>query len=178
MDIRLEHVIPISAQELWRALQTPEFDDFVAREYKLKAYTELEKQVKDNLIERRLRIIVGKGLPYISFGLAHKILGNSEIIYEELQGKYLDRYEMYWMDKWIEPSLFSNKIQVSGKLRLIPIDEGRCRLIREGSVHIKIFGVGHLLEGMVAEQAKNISKKFSLVVAKWSSKNAANKRGR
>lgn len=171
MDIRLEHVIPISAQELWRALQTPEFDDFVAREYKLKAYTELEKQVSDNLIERRLRIIVATDMSYIPSGLAHKILGSNEIIYEELQGKYLDRYEMYWKDKWIEPSSFSNKIQVSGKLQLIPIDEDQCRLIREGSVHIKIFGVGHLLEGMAVEQAKNISEKFSRVVAKWKSEN-------
>jgi len=171
MDICLENEIPISAQELWRTLHTPEFDAFIAKEYEFKAYMELEKQVSDNLIERRVRIIVGTDLSYIPFGLAHKILGSSEIIYEEFQGKYLDRYEMYWKDKWIEPSSFRNKIQISGKLRLIPIDDARCKLIREASVHIRIFGVGYILEAMAAEQAKKTSRKFSQVVTKWKSEN-------
>jgi hypothetical protein len=118
-----------------------------------------------------VRITVGTDLSYIPFGLAHKILGSNEIIYEEIQGKYLDRYEMYWKDKWIEPSSFRNKIQVSGNLQLIPVDDAQCKLIREAIVHIQIFGVGHILEGMAAEQAKKTSEKFSQVVAKWGSEN-------
>lgn len=74
----------------------------------------------------------------------------------------------------IEPSFFKNKIKVSGKLQLIPIDDARCTLIREGIVHIKLFGLGHLLEGIAAEQVGEISKKFSQVVAKWVAKNAGN----
>ena len=172
MDFRLENEIPMSAQELWRTLHTPEFDTFTAREYELKAYMELEKQVSDNLIHRRVHITIGTDLSYIPFGLAHKILGGNEIIYEEIQDKYLDRYEMHWKNKWIEPSLFKDKIRVSGVLRLNPIDEGRCKRIREMSIHIRIFGVGHILEGMAAEQAKRTSDKFSRVVAKWKSENA------
>jgi hypothetical protein len=171
MDIRLENVIPMSAQELWRILHTPEFDAFIAREYEFKAYTELERKVSDNMIERQVRIIVSTDLSYIPFGLAHKFLGSNEIIYEEIQGKYLDRYEMYLKAKWIKPSSFKDKVQVSGELRLIPIDEERCKLIREASVHIRIFGVGHILEGMAAEQARKTSEKFSHVVAKWKSEN-------
>ena len=172
MDFRLENEIPMSAQELWRTLHTPEFDTFTAREYELKAYMELEKQVSDNLIHRRVHITIGTDLSYIPFGLAHKILGGNEIIYEEIQDKYLDRYEMHWKNKWIEPSLFKDKIRVSGVLRLNPIDKGRCKRIREMSIHIRIFGVGHILEGMAAEQAKRTSNKFSRVVAKWKSENA------
>ena len=169
MDFRLENEIPMSAQELWRILHTPEFDAFAAREYELKAYEELEKQVTDNLIHRRVRIITGTDLSYIPLGLAHKILGDNEIIYEEIQDIYLDRYEMHWENKWIEPSSLKDKIRVSGVLRLIPIDEGRCKRIREMSYHIRIFGVGSILEGMVAEQAKKTNEKFSQVVAKWKS---------
>ena len=65
---------------------------------------------------------------------------------------------MHWKNKWIEPSLFIDKIRVSGVLRLIPIDEIRCRRIREMSIHIGIFGVGPILEGMVAEQEKKQAK--------------------
>jgi hypothetical protein len=94
MDIRHEDVVPVSAKELWQVLQTPEFDDFIAREYKLKVYREIERQVSDNLIERRMRIVAAPDLSAIPFALAKKIPGN-EITCEELQGKYLDRYEMY-----------------------------------------------------------------------------------
>ncbi len=171
MDIQLENEIPISAEELWQTLHTPEFDAFIAKEYEFKEYAELERQVSGNLVHRRVRIITGTDLSYIPFGLAHKILGGNEIIYEEIQDKYLDRYEMHWEDKWIEPSSFRNKIQVSGKLQLIPIDDARCKRIREMSIAIRMFGVGHILEGMVAVQAKKTSEKFSRVVTKWESEN-------
>jgi hypothetical protein len=173
MDIRLENEVPMAAKELWQTLHTPAFDAFTVREYELKAYLELEKkQVSDNLIHRRIRIITGTDLSYIPFGLAHKILGGNEIIYEEVQHKYLDRYEMHWKNKWIEPPLFKDKIRVSGVLRLIPVDEGRCMRIREMSIRIRVFGIGPILEGMAAEQAKKTSGKFSHLVAKWKSENA------
>jgi hypothetical protein len=172
MNIRVENEVPMSAQELWRIMHTSEFDAFAAREYELMAYKELEKEVSDNLIHRRLRVITRTGLSYIPMGIAHKIIGDNAIIYEEIQDIYKDRYEMHWENKWIEPPAFKDKIQVSGWLRLIPIDEGRCKRIREMSVHIRIFGVGRLLEGMVVEQAKKTSEKFSQVVAKWKSENA------
>ncbi|MBW1792632.1 MAG: hypothetical protein JRJ14_10325 [Deltaproteobacteria bacterium] len=78
MDTLLENEIPISAEELWRTLHTPEFDAFTAREYEFKEYTELEKQVSGNLIHRRVRITTGTDLSYIPFGLAHKILGGND----------------------------------------------------------------------------------------------------
>ena len=117
------------------------------------------------------RIVAAADFSSVPFGLANKIPDN-EITYEELQSKYLDRYEMHWKSTWIEPSSFRDKIKVSGKLQLIPLDGTRCTLIREGSVHIKIFGVGRLLESLAAEQVGNISKKFSDVVTKWKAKNA------
>jgi hypothetical protein len=35
MDIQLENEIPISAEELWRTLHTPDFDDFIAKRISL-----------------------------------------------------------------------------------------------------------------------------------------------
>ncbi len=57
MDFYVENEIPMSAQELWRTMHTPEFDAFVAREYGLYAYIELERQVSDNMLKRRVRIV-------------------------------------------------------------------------------------------------------------------------
>ena len=169
MDIRLEDEIPISAEELWRILHTPEFDAFTAREYELKEYTELEKRVSDILIWRRVRIVTGTDLSYIPFGLAHKLVGGNQVIYEEIQTQYRHRYEMTWKNEWIEPARFRDKIRVSGTLRLYPFDEERCKRIRDMLIHVRIFGIGPILEGMAAEQAKKTGRKFSQVVAKWKS---------
>lgn len=169
IDIRLEDEIPISAEALRRILHTPEFDAFTAREYELKEYTELEKRVSDNLIRRRVRIVTGMDLSYIPFGLAHKLVGGNEVIYEEIQNQCRDRYEMTWKNGWIEPARFRDRIRVSGALRLYPLDEERCKRIREMLIHIRIFSIGPILEGMAAEQAKKTGRKFSQMVAKWKS---------
>jgi len=167
MDIRIANEIPMSAQGLWQIMHTPQFDAFTAREYELKEYTEIERSVAETLTRRRVRIVTGTDLSYIPWGLAHKILHGNRVVYEETQYKYNHRYEMRWSGKWIEPRLFKKKVRVSGTVRLIPIDDGRCKRIREMSIHIDIFGVGPILEGIVAEHAKKTSGKFSRVVAKW-----------
>ncbi|MEE8381685.1 MAG: hypothetical protein V3R78_07405 [Thermodesulfobacteriota bacterium] len=46
-----------------------------------------------------MRIITGTKFSYIPFGLAHKILGSNEVVYEEIQDKYRDRHEMHWENK-------------------------------------------------------------------------------
>ena len=154
---------------MWRILHTPEFDAFTAREYELKEYTELEKKVSDNLIQRKVRVVTGTELSYIPFGMAHKLLGGNEVVYEEIQNQYLDRYEATWKNQWIEPARFRDKIRVSGTLRLHPLDEEWCRRVRDMRIHIRIFGIGPILEGMAAEQAKKTGQRFSQMVAKWKS---------
>jgi hypothetical protein len=71
----------------------------------------------------------------------------------------------------MEPLRFKDKIRVSGVLQLIPIDESRCRRIREIRVQIRIFGIGAILESMAAEQANRTSEKFTQVVARWKTMN-------
>ena len=167
MDIRIENEIPISARELWKILHTPEFDAFTAKEYELKEYREMERSTAHGLTKRRVRIVAGTDLSYIPWGLAHKILRGDEVVYEETQYKYTHRHEMRWSTEWIEPPLLKNKIRVSGTLRLIPIDEDRCKRIRDMSIRITLFGIGSILEGRVAEQARKTSEKFCRMVAKW-----------
>ncbi len=157
----------MSAQELWKILGTPEFDTFVAKEYELKEYTELERSITESLTKRRVRIVTGTNLSYIPWGFAHKILRSDRVVYEETQYKYNHRYEMRWSNEWLEPPLLKDRLRGRGRLRLIPIDEGRCKRIREMTLHIDLFAVGPILEGMAAERAKKTSGKFSRVVAKW-----------
>ena len=174
MNIRIEHEVPMSANELWQTLYTPEFDAFLVREYELKSHTELEKQVSDNMIHRRVRIVTGTDQSYISSATVQRLLGGRDIIYEEIQYKYLDRYEMRWETEWIEPSSLKDKVRISGVLRLAPIDDNLCLRIMEGTVNVRVFGLGGLLERIMAQHTQTTGDMFSQVVAKWKSEKAKN----
>lgn len=167
MELRLENAVPMSAPELWRTVQAPEFDAFVAKELELYPHIRLERQSSGNLIRRRLSISLSNvDLPDITRKAANKVLGGDEIVYEEIQGTHLDRFQMPWK---IRPPVLTKKFHASGVLRLAPIDESRCLRIMEGRIHIRLFGLGGLLERMIAEQVKSTSDQFSDLVAKWKS---------
>ena len=93
MHIYLENEIPMSAKELWQTMHTPEFDAFVAKEYGLSGYIELESQVLDNMLKRRVRIVSPIDRNFMIRRIARTILGQDKIIYEEIQEKYLDQFK-------------------------------------------------------------------------------------
>jgi hypothetical protein len=66
MDFLIENVIPMSAPELCSVLHTPGFDAFMAREYVLKVYFELEKIISNQMMQRRLRVVTTVSLNFIT----------------------------------------------------------------------------------------------------------------
>jgi hypothetical protein len=95
MDFRFENVIPMSAPELCSLLHTPEFDAFMAREYGLKVYFELEKNISNQMMQRRLRVVTTVGLNFVTQMICNQILGKADLEYEVIQEKCLNRYAMY-----------------------------------------------------------------------------------
>ena len=172
MEFRLEDEVPMSAQELWLILHTPEFDAFVAKEYGLKAYIELDRNTLDNVMRRRVRVIKKVDLNYAVKRLAQKVLGGDELVYEEIQEKYFDRFEMSWR---IVPPVLKDKFEAYGILLLKPIDENRCIRIREGIVQIHMFGVTQMLEWIAGLQTKRTKDKFPHVVSNWKLKKQMSK---
>lgn len=170
MDFRLENEVPMSAQELWRTVQTLEFNAFMAKELQPYPHIRLERQSSGDMIRRRLSISLSNvGMPHITRKAANKVLGGDEIVYEEIQGAHLDRFQMPWK---IRPPVLTKKFHASGVLRLAPIDESRCLRIMEGRIHVGLCAVGSLLERMIAEQVKSTSDQFSDLVTKWKYENA------
>ncbi|HUV49791.1 MAG TPA: DUF2505 family protein [Anaerolineae bacterium] len=170
MEFRLENEIPVSAQELWHALYTPEFDSFVARECELYPHVQIKRQSSSCLIRRQVRIrLACVDMPDIVRSAVKKVFVGDEIIYEEIQKKNSNRFEMRWR---IHPPVFKEKFHASGVLRLASIDGSRCLRIMEGRIHVGLFGVGGLLERITAEQVKRTSDQFCQVVAKWNPENA------
>ena len=165
MDFYVENEIPMSAQELWRTMHTPEFDAFVAREYGLYAYIELERQVSDNMLKRRVRIVSTLDQHYYPVqSFARMILGQDNLIYEEIQEKYLDHFEMHWR---IIPPVFPDKFDAYGTLRLIPIGRNRCIRVREGTVQVRLSGVDLLMKMITAVQSEKTKDRFPQVVENW-----------
>jgi hypothetical protein len=166
MHIYIENEIPMSAEELWQTMHTPEFDAFVAKEYGLSGYIELERLVSDNMLKRRVRIVSTIDRNYMIQSLARKILGQDKLIYEEIQEKCLDRYEMCWR---IIPPVFPEKFDAYGTLRLIPEGRNRCIRVREGMIQVRLPGVDGLMKMIAAVQSEKTKDRFPQVVEKWKS---------
>ena len=164
MNFRIENVIPMSAQGLWAVLHTPEFDSFMAREYGLKIYSELEKNLSDKMMQRRLRVVTTVSLNFVMQMICNQILGKSELEYEVIQEKCLNRYAMYWE---IVPPVLVDKFRFSGMIRLKPIDEKRCLMIREGNIQIDISMGKLILESIIATKSKIMKHRFRQLVEKW-----------
>lgn len=166
MQFYLENKIPMSAKELWQTMHTPEFDAFVAQEYGLSSYIELERQILDNLLKRRVRIVSTIDQHFMILSIARTILGQDKLIYEEIQEKYLDRYEMRW---WIIPPVFPEKFDAYGTLRLIPAGRNWCIRVREGTIQVRLPGVDGLMKMIAAVQSEKTKDRFPQVVDKWKS---------
>ena len=164
MNFRIENVIPMSAQGLWAVLHTPEFDSFMAREYGLKIYSELEKNLSDTMMQRRLRVVTTVNLNFVMQMIYDQILGKAELEYEVIQEKCLNRYAMYWE---IVPPVLVDKFRFSGMIRLKPIDEKRCLMIREGNIQIDISMGKLILESIIATKSKIMKHRFRQLVEKW-----------
>ncbi|MBF0226270.1 MAG: hypothetical protein HQK76_12515 [Desulfobacterales bacterium] len=164
MFFYLENKIPMSAVELWQTMHTPIFDAFVAKEYNLLAYIELEKQISNDIMQRRVRIISKIDGNYLTRSIAKKILGSDILVYEEIQKKYLNSFELHWR---IIPPVFEDKFEASGILRLKPINENQCIRIREGTINIALFGADRLMKIIAAAQSKKNEDRFSQIVKKW-----------
>ncbi|KPA17055.1 SsrA-binding protein [Candidatus Magnetomorum sp. HK-1] len=168
MVFYLENEIPMSAQELWQTMHTKRFDAFVAKEYNLLAYIELEKQISNDIMKRRVRIISKIDRNYLTRSIAKRILGSDILVYEEIQKKYLNRFELHWQ---IIPPVFKDKFKASGLLKLEPIDNSKCIRIREGSLDISLFGANRLMEIIAAAQSKKSKDRFCQIVEKWKTLN-------
>ena len=164
MNFRIENVIPMSAQGLWAVLHTPEFDSFMAREYGLKIYSELEKNLSDTMMQRRLRVVTTVNLNFVMQMIYDQILGKAELEYEVIQEKCLNRYAMYWE---IVPPVLVDKFRFSGMIRLKPIDEKRCLMIREGNIQIDISMGKLILESIIATKSIIMKHRFRQLVEKW-----------
>jgi hypothetical protein len=164
MHFYLENEIPMSAKELWQTMHTPEFDAFVAQEYGLSGYIELERQVSDNMLKRRVRIVSPIDRHFMIHSIAETILGQDRLVYEEIQEKCLDRFEMYWR---IIPPAFPEKVDVHGVLRLIPLKQDRCIRVREGTIQVRLPGIDRLMKMVASIQSEKNKDRFPQVVQKW-----------
>jgi hypothetical protein len=154
----------MSAPDLWSVLHTPEFDAFMAREYGLKVYFELEKNLSDRMMQRRVRVVTTEGLNFFMKMICNQILGKAELEYEVIQEKCLNRYAMYWE---IVPPVLKDKFRFSGMIRLKPIDEKRCLMVREGNIQIDVSVGKLILESIIATKSKIVKNRFRQLVEKW-----------
>ena len=139
---------------MWETLSTQEFTAFLADVYGLYADVGIEEKFSSNPINGRVKIFPNLDL--------------SDISREQLSEGKRDRFEVSW---GIAFPVLKHKFRASGILQILPIDSGRCLLILKGSVHIRFFGVGSLLERKVVKRLKREGEQFHRVIVRWKAMN-------
>jgi hypothetical protein len=141
MRLYCEHRIPASAEDFWAWIHAPEFEADVAKAIGLREYRELERREEGGEIYRRIR--VASALPASMASLVSRIIRVDEAVVIEEQWRSREQRVVRWR---MTPAVLSDRVSVSGELRVEPAGAGRCKRILDGAIEARIFAVGGLLE--------------------------------
>jgi hypothetical protein len=142
MRLACEHRIPTTADDFWSWIHGPEFEAEVAKSLGLAAYEELERrQEAGGETYRKIRL--ASRIPSSLAPLVSRLVGVDRATAIEEQWRSGDRRVVRWR---ITPEILSERITVSGELRVEPAGERACRRILDGEIRARIVGVGGLIE--------------------------------
>ncbi len=150
-NVRIVHTYNVDEDTFWQKL-------FFDEEYNRRLYLEALKfhdwkvekhEDRDNEVHRDINVSPRLGdLP----GPMKKVLGDN-IRYTEsgVFDKARRRYKIT-----IIPSALADKLKVGGELYTEPAGDKQCRRVFEGTVDVKIFGIGSMMEKrLVADLEKS-----------------------
>jgi hypothetical protein len=152
--IECEHRIPLRAEDFWEMIHAPEYEAAVAEEMGLAEYRELERWEDDEAIHRRIRVTPRAGaLPAALQKLLRRMSAVGAV---EEQRRSKARREVFWR---VTPGVLSDRIELSGVVRVEPVDDGSCLRKLEGEVRVKIPGAGLWVErGLVSSIVSNYAR--------------------
>lgn len=166
----IEHELPIAAETFWELLHTPEFEAFQAERMGLASYDEVSREIRDNVMHRRIRIEPQIQIPEAVMKPLRKQIGSdtNDFGYIEGQEKRLDRFELRW---WVEPPVLKDRLEVGGLFRVEAIDAERCRRTMTADVHVRIFGLGTVIEKLVEKETRKTYDAVPGIIAAWNARN-------
>lgn len=164
MDFTIEHIIPLSREEYWKILHTPEFETFQAKELGLKVYDEIAREQEGTIIRRRVKVKPEAQLPASVQKIVSSYISLEDLGYIEEQVRYDDKY---YLEFRIHPPVLKDRIHIAGVFSLEERDEQSCLRLLEGEIKISMFGVGGIVERFILEELRRTYEKIPGVVEKW-----------
>jgi hypothetical protein len=149
MDFQIRHSVNTDPETYWSKIF---FDDDFNQEVfmegmKFKSYEVLENTINDDgSRKRRVRAEPNADAPAV----VKKLIGGS-LSYTE-DGSF-DSKTNTWSFK-MTMSTLSDKIQVSGKIRLEPRGDKKLERIVDTTINVKIFGVGGVFEKFIEKTTR------------------------
>lgn len=148
MDIRCEHIIDIDAEEYFDKIYfNDEFNSQLFKDLGFKEREVVKQEDRGDTIYREVRQVPVRELPKVIL----KALGAEQLEYTE-KGTYHKDRKM--VDIEVVPSIKPDRIKVTGRFWIEPIEPGRCRRLFEMSVKANIFGLGGTIEKSIAEETR------------------------
>jgi hypothetical protein len=164
MRFSIEHILPISREEYWRILHTPEFEAFQAEKLGLKEYREIARKEENGVVYRQIQVVPRVEIPETALKIVRGYLKDREIGYIEHQEKYPDQFFLKFR---IEPPVLKDKIRVEGTFSLLPDTEETCLRTLEGEVTVQLLGVGKIVERFVVDELKRVYDRIPQVIKEY-----------
>jgi hypothetical protein len=143
-----EHRIARDAQELWAVLHTPAFEKRLARAIGLAEYSELERAETSEAFYRKIRVV--PHIPSSFHSLLRRVGVEKRVSYIEEQWRSKEAKEVRWK---MTPSLLADRTRIEGRIRIKPLDAGSCLRVLDGTVNVRLPGIGRAIERAIVSGA-------------------------
>jgi len=135
---------PVDPPKCWEVFESEAFQQRLQREANI-TFEVLEDAMEGVVHVRRQRVEPRRELP----GFVARLLGGSKLSY--VQDSRLDT-ETQTMDWRVTLDLMPDRVDVSGRTRVVPLPQGGCRRVVDGDIRVRVRLVGSRIETAVVEQ--------------------------
>ena len=158
MDFRIEHIFDAPPEKVWELVWDEGFAEELKEALKLEEYATIEKkEEKDTIIIKR------KVTPKVAIpGTIKKFVGDKISYIEENRIKK-GTFSFTWE---IKLNTLGDKVDAHGKFWIEPYGTNGAKRIIEGTIKVKISGVGKTIEKMVLSGIKENYDKASELMKK------------
>ena len=148
MKLYCEHRIARDAQKLWAVLHTPAFETRLARAIGLDEYSELEREETRDAVYRKIRVV--PHIPSAFRSLLQRVGAAERVSYIEEQWQSREAMEVRWR---MTPSLLADRTRIEGRIRIDPLDATSCLRVLDGTVNVRLPGLGRAVERAIVSGA-------------------------
>lgn len=159
--------IDMPAEEYWKLLDDPEFEQFQFNVLEFKQFEEIELDVNGVLNTRTTKVFPKVSLPGPVYNMVLVALGKEDLSYTDHTYKQVGQPGVYQGTFWSQPPIFADVLKIHGKLYLKPDGPNSCQHCLEGEATMNSWGVAEIIERVIVSNIKYSIEQMAVVVKRW-----------